>query len=364
MAESKTLIMNRKYLRVRTTKTCNAIESNFDTLTTIEKKVQEEKLIALKVELDKANKDILQWNIDKNVSEEIIQGNMEDEDFYDTKLMTCVMRLRNIEESRRFEDSSRIMTHTERTSLKLPKVPLPTFQNANNENLKKFLRSFESIVNKHNLTSYEKYIYLRNQLAGGPRTLVDSLDVEKQNYESAKQLLEKAFDCKQTAKFETIGRLSRLKLSYDQDPYSFIGEMRSIITEFENLEIKTEEVIQYFLWNGLNDRFQNHIISITNKNKPNLKEIEDNIFEATERYIRQNAQYKKNSNVKNETKSESASGKSKANTTNLAVNIDREVQKKENFACYVKKIKNRSNTLCPNAENMPHQKRNSTSLRF
>ena len=335
MTESNALIMNRKYLRARVTKICNATESNFDNLTQIEKKVQEEKLIALKLELDQANRNILQWNIANKITEEIIQGNMEDEDLYDTKLMTCVMKLRNFERNGMLEDNQRSVPHTDRTSLKLPKVPLPTFQNAINENLKKFLRSFESIVNKHNLTSYEKFIYLKNQLAGGPRTLVDSLDVEKQNYETAKQLLEKAFDCKQTAKFETIERLSRLKLPYDQDPYTFIGEMRSIITEFENLEIKTEEVIQYFLWNGLNDRFQNHIISITNKNKPNLKEIEDNIFEATERYIRQNTKYKKN--TKNETKNDSASGKTKSDTTSMAVNIEREGSKKGKFCMLCKK---------------------------
>ena len=34
----------------------------------------------------------------------------------------------------------------------------------------------------------------------------------------------------------------------------------------------------------MNDCLQNQFIHITNKNKPSLKDLNDNIFEATERY--------------------------------------------------------------------------------
>ena len=64
--------------------------------------------------------------------------------------------------------------------------------------------------------------------------------------------------------------------------------MKSIINSFRNLKIDVDTVLQYFIWNGLNDRFQNHLISITNNVKPSLDEIATHIFEATERYVRQN----------------------------------------------------------------------------
>ena len=248
---------------------------------------------------------------------------MREEDSYEDKILSCLSQLR--------EDTSRLPNATTRNvgnnSVKLPTVPLPTFSNSRDDNLKKFFRSFESIIDKHCLNDYEKFVYLRGQLSGGPKTLIDSLDVDNQSYHKAKDLLEKAFDCKLTAKFDIMFKITNLKMTFNTDPYSFIGEMRSIISEFEYLNFTTDDVLQFFIWNAFNDNFQNHMIAVTNKNKPSLKEITENIFEVTERYERQ----RKKTNDKRHQSSNKTDPKSeeKISTNNMAVNVMSEKSNKK-----------------------------------
>ena len=72
------------------------------------------------------------------------------------------------------------------------------------------------------------------------------------------------------------------------DPYVFIGELKAITANFDSLKITTGEVLQYFLWNSFDTKFQNHLTTITNKSQPSLSEIDANIFEACKRYIKDN----------------------------------------------------------------------------
>ena len=46
----------------------------------------------------------------------------------------------------------------------------------------------------------------------------------------------------------------------------------------------SDDFIQFFVWKGLNKGFQIHLINITGKTKPSIKEIVDNFFFAYERY--------------------------------------------------------------------------------
>jgi hypothetical protein len=78
-----------------------------------------------------------------------------------------------------------------------------------------------------------------------------------------------------------------MRLKPDGDPYSYISDMRTIASSFSNLEIGVEAIQQYFFWNGLNEKFQNLLVLITNTNKPSLDQINAHIFEATERYVQQ-----------------------------------------------------------------------------
>ena len=165
--------------------------------------------------------------------------------------------------------------------------------------MEKFFHSFESIVNKHSLSPYEKLVYLRGQLKGAPRVLVESLDSNHQTYEKAKSLLSQAFASTITQKYEVIERLSKLRMTVSKDPYEFIGDIRSISSTFESLSITVEEVIQFFVWYGMNDKFQAQLIQITNQCKPTLEQINAVIFEAAERYLRSAAK-NKSENVQKE----------------------------------------------------------------
>ena len=62
--------------------------------------------------------------------------------------------------------------------------------------------------------------------------------------------------------------------------------MRAILSSFNTLSIKVEDVLTYFIWNGMSEAFQNQFIQIVNSNTPNLDQIENNLFEAAERFIR------------------------------------------------------------------------------
>ena len=62
--------------------------------------------------------------------------------------------------------------------------------------------------------------------------------------------------------------------------------MRTVIAGVASLKISVDEFMQYFVWNSLNAKFQDHLVIITNNSKPSLTEINDNIFKATERYLK------------------------------------------------------------------------------
>ena len=97
--------------------------------------------------------------------------------------------------------------------LKLPAVSLPEYSGEKSESLERFFHGFESILEKHPLSNYEKFLYLKGQLHKGPKALVSSLEPTEQTYESAKELLTKAFAYPVTQRYDVIKRLSELKLT-------------------------------------------------------------------------------------------------------------------------------------------------------
>ena len=221
------------------------------------------------------NNSIFNFSAESEAADDVLDNLVAEDDLYDDKISLCVGKLKhsNITQAINVNSGSAsgvsgIGFHLINQKLKLPQVPLPEFSNGKNESLKKFLRAFEAIISKHNLTSYEKFIYLQKQLSGGPRMIVDSLDVDQQLYETAKQLLEKTFDCTLNAKYVLIEKLAKLKLLNGADPYSFVGEMRTIVAGLDSLQLTVQDVAQYFIWHALNDQFQTHLIAITNKSKP------------------------------------------------------------------------------------------------
>ena len=147
-----------------------------------------------------------------------------------------------------------------------------------------FFKAFENAMDTMKIDSYLKFIYLQNQLDKQPLELVKSLSSSEQTYEEAKSLLLKAFGSEICRKFETLQALSQLEFKHGTDPYSFIGKVRTIKNSFASLNITNEDTLQFFIWKAMNENFRTHMIQITNNNQPTLQEIENNIFQAAERY--------------------------------------------------------------------------------
>ena len=274
------ILRRRQYNRSRATRLVNLVNEDLPNMDEHSVQANLESLVSIKDCLKEMSEEVLTACIDAGYSSDQIEEVMKEDFNYETNLLSSISKLK-----KRISSNSN-PTNDNQNRLKLPKVPLPTYGNYPEENLNKFKRSFESIILKHKLTSYENFIYLKNQLHGGPRTLVDSLDVESQSYEKAMELLEDAFGNADYAKFDIIRNWKELKLPKNIEPYKYIGDVKSIISEFSHLKINIDDILQHFIWNSLNEGFQNVFIAITNKSNPNFTEIKDNLFEAAKRYER------------------------------------------------------------------------------
>ena len=194
---------SRQYLRQRITKVVNAISSELPNISQYDRLQNIDKLQAFKKELDDLNKSIFPLYIKSQIPEESVDSEILTEQDHDDKILQTITALKSNPNLGQQTFQSPISDGT-KNNLTLPKVPLPQFSNSETDDLQKFFRSFEFIISKHNLTSYEKFIYLRNQITGSPRALIDSIDVQQQSYEIAKDLLIQAFDTKITSKFNIV----------------------------------------------------------------------------------------------------------------------------------------------------------------
>ena len=283
----QTLIKSRGYLRTRITKVINDVNDRLNDLTENDGLRFTDKLNTLKCDLNEQNQKVFKSMLAIE-DETTVDSEVENANSYDDQILDCLFKLNNLIGQSSNQSSqnnySNSPIQTTRNQLKLPKIPLPAFSNDRSQNFHKFITSFEAIVDKFTISSYEKFCLLKQQLTKSPLALIESLSVNEQSYEIAKQLLTDAFDNKSETKFEVIRRLSLLKLSYNDDPYIYIGETKSILAEVESLKINVQDILQYFVWQGLNHTFQDHLTNITNKSKPDLDEIMTNMFEATNRF--------------------------------------------------------------------------------
>ena len=152
---------------------------------------------------------------------------------------------------------------------------------------------------------------------------MESLEADKQGYSHAKQLLLKALASDDTQKFNVLRQSSHLKLSSNTDPYEFISKVRLIMERVRKLKMTVDCILQFFIWEGLNDSFKNHLIQITNSSKPTLNEIVDKFFEASERCCRQSKKTKEIIKLS----SPKASNATDHGATSLAVDVKYERDK-------------------------------------
>ena len=314
---------SRKYYRSKVTRTFNFIQGNIAILTPEAKHDYREDLLNIQTNLNKYNDEYRDVFKKSECSESDIEAELDVVDDYDGRISSA---LRLLESSARAADAqSSAVGHAGRahgvdvagmlpvsSTLKLPLLPLPEFSNNDHESNDKFILAFETIVGKYNLGPMEKYFYLEKQLKGEPLLLVKSLSGQEQSYDSAKLLLDKAFSSPIRQKFDVIKRMIGLNLPYPGEPYKFVSEFRTVLDEITRLSIDIDTVFQYFVLNGLNDKFSNILMNLTQKTKPTIAEINDKMFSVIERYnfdvkgdccsvvgLATNVNYSQNVNVKN-----------------------------------------------------------------
>ena len=315
------LSARRGYVRQKITKLFTRVNESFSTWSRHEISMHLLKCKDLRTEITALDDEIFSICISNKMPENELSERSSFDENYTDKLLSIMSLLespveQNIEAANHTFDSSmpRMGETFSGNKLKLPQVELPFFGNKKGENLSKFLKTFEAIVEKHKLSSFEKFVHLQKQLSNAPKILVDSLDVDQHSFEIAKELLKEAFDSIDKSKDEIISALANLNLPSHEQPYNYIGQMRTIISAFKSLNVTVDDILRYFVWNGFNREFQSNVTNITNKCKPSLEEINACIFEATDRYLKQlnHSKYEKENTNK--------LSKSK-NSTVMAINI-------------------------------------------
>ena len=322
------LTRSRGFLRSRATRLINGIGQNVSALSQTVKFDNIEKLTFFKKELDDMNKAIFPLYIKTQVDDVDLRAKIFEEEKYDDEILACISALRSPPNASDQGDNTQNQSGFDpRNRLSLPKIPLPQFSNHETEDIQNFLKSFEYILEKQNLNSFEKFMYLRGQLSGSARAIIESIDMKDRSYESAKQLLIDAFDDKQKAKNTVIKRLVSLNLSSSNNSFSYIGEMKTVLNDIESNKITVADISQYFVWNSLDKKFQNHLTHITNKATPTLDDIKTNIWEANNRYIKENVNYSKDSSRSFEKKVKSKDTLEKENpkTVSMAIGVKQEL---------------------------------------
>ena len=286
--EFKFLNNSRKYVRGEVTRSCNKVKNEIDGYSHQQALDGVKLLDDIHAKLDRANEHVARgaWKYfnEDRVQEELAKCTKYDTDIFECKCLLEAKSRGFVVNSTNNGSQPNSDSHRLPNRLKLPQLPLPSYSHADSEDLDTFFEQFENIVNKYNISDYERFIFLSEQLSGEPLALVKSLRGAEQSYDEAKNLLYKAFASPTRRKHEIIDRLVHLKLNKYGEIYSYISEYRLIVKTFGKLKVDTNDLIQYFLWNSMPKGLQTQFVHICNNNNPTLDEIDENLFEAADRF--------------------------------------------------------------------------------
>lgn len=166
--------------------------------------------------------------------------------------------------------------------LRLPELTFPIFD-GKPEKYRRFIDSLDSILSKFDLTDFQKYSYLHQQVRGSAKSIVESLPDNNLSYAAAKELLEDAFSDETVQQFSVIESLSKLRLGSSQDFYAWISEVRQLCNQVDRLAISSAVFLQFFVWKNMSESYKKQFISVTNCAMPSINNIVDNAFEVAKR---------------------------------------------------------------------------------
>ena len=280
----------RRVRRAAATRKCNGVDSQLASLNIPELNQNVAYLNSLLEELKELDSQIfIEMCSDNDVTDDMRDDEYEECQKYVIKIMSVVTametRIRNNQASVSHPPVNPMANNSRSSRFNLPQIPLPTFSNSATEDLPSFFKNFEDIIDKFQLSDSEKFWYLKEQLTGDAQTVIQGLAKANLTYQAAKELLTKAFACETTQKFKAISSLQRLKFKPGDDPYKFISEYKLLIESCRTLNVDLDCILQYHIWSAMNQEMQSHLVHICNANKPTLGDIEEHIYEATERYL-------------------------------------------------------------------------------
>ena len=111
----------------------------------------------------------------------------------------------------------------------------------------KFICEFELTTAAYAYPDRDLLILLIRQVSGKAKTLLSSLQADKQSYKDAKDLLVAAFASPGNLKFISINKLSNLCLGYGNDPFEFISRVK-MLSESVNSLVSNDDFLQFVLY--------------------------------------------------------------------------------------------------------------------
>ncbi|XP_064110129.1 uncharacterized protein LOC135217954 [Macrobrachium nipponense] len=279
MANLQVLIGQRKVIRRKVTEQFNRSDT-YSALTQEGKLAIKGLLVNYRNKLSELDDQILLKKFPDISDEAELEPELTSCQDYLDKIEHCLPLL---EISRSKNDSNNI-PDVARSLLKQPTAPLPKFTSKEGEDFLKFIAEFEATTNAFQYPDRDLLLLLKQQVDGRAKTLLSSLEADKQRYVDAKELLISAFASKEVCKNNAIKKITELSLREGDDPFIFISILRSVCEAVKTFNIGADEFVRYFAWHGLNGRFQRHIINIAGKTHPSLNDIISHFFAACERY--------------------------------------------------------------------------------
>ena len=319
-SELKLLVNSRKYTRKLVTE-CHNKRATFSQLTELEKKKIKSELQDHLEALKKYNGEIQKLKWSEGEDESWLNVELDLCENYFVKIRECTAELETT------VTPSNASADTARSLLKSPTAPLPEFCSHEGEDLLKFFKDFEDITSMFKYSDYDKFILLKQQISGRALVLLGSLESDKQGYVHAKKLLTDALASKDLRIFNTIKKISEITMKLESDPFEYISQVRNLTQSADSLSLGREDFLRYFFWHGLNDQFKVHLTQITNSTRPTLEQINNNFFEACERYNEQRKKFKGNKWAKCTLPDSNKNSKS---SSNYATNVSY-VQKPSHF---------------------------------
>ena len=277
-SELKQLEARRKPVRGRVTRSHNT-RDDYQNLTPMQRDAEKSHLEYFQKDLLMLDEKVqeLKFPVSGGYAEADFDKELDDCISYMDKIRECLVVLQNLDSATKVQPNK----GTARTLLRQPTAPLPSFTGKEGDDFCKFIKEFELTTSSYDYPDRDLLLLLSQQVSGKAKIILNSLESDKQTFQEAKDLLVSAFALPEQRKFTSIKQLSEVMF---EEPYEYFSKCKMLCEAVKSLKIKEKDFLQYFIWKGMNKRFQDHLVTICGKNHPTIDEIMNNYFTALERY--------------------------------------------------------------------------------